>query len=175
MLLTTLPSAGPIGSAAFRHSARVYRPLLMTAAANVARRRMATATASGAPVNPDKLSSKGTEEPLHQGVEGLHISMYTAFCFCFVSSDTERVLNNGGAGDVLPSPSSTQQIKGDWVLFHPVYSPEELKAVDVSHCDGGPITELDKSYFYFCRVQVLHKTPEKFSDKFAFWLVKLSR
>ena len=72
MLLTTLPSAGHIGSVAFRHSARVYTPLLMTATANVARRRMATA--SGAPVNPDKLSSKGTKEPLHQGVEGPHIS-----------------------------------------------------------------------------------------------------
>jgi hypothetical protein len=88
MLLTTLPSAGLIGSAAFRHSARVYTPLLMTTAANVARRRMATATGSGAPVNPDKLSSKGTKEPLHQGVEGLHISTYSiplfVFAFCFV-------------------------------------------------------------------------------------------
>src|SRR6266576_4822352 len=119
MLLTTLSSAGPI---AFRHSARVYTPVLMTVAANVARRRIATA--SGAPINPDKLSSKGNKEPLHQGVEGLHISTFTAFCFFF------RVLNNGGAGDVLPPPSTTQQIKGDWVLFHPVYSPEELKAVD---------------------------------------------
>ena len=79
MLLMTIPSAGHIGSVAFRHSARVYTPLLMTAAANVARRRMATT--SGAPVEPDKLSSKGTE-PLHQGVEGPHIStLYTTFCF----------------------------------------------------------------------------------------------
>lgn len=23
-------------------------------------------------------------------------------------------------------------VRGDWVLFHPVYTPEELKAVDVS-------------------------------------------
>jgi hypothetical protein len=83
MLLTTLASAGPIGSVAFRHSARVYTPLLMTAA-SVAHRRMATT--SGAPVNPDKLSSKGTEEPLHQGVEGLHISTHTAFSFVQVWS-----------------------------------------------------------------------------------------
>jgi hypothetical protein len=76
MLLSTLSSAGPIGSVAFRHSARVYTPLLVTAAANVARRRMATQAPSGAPVNPDKLSSKGTKEPLHQGVEGPHISTY---------------------------------------------------------------------------------------------------
>ena len=54
----------------------------------------------------------------------------------------ERVLNNGGVGDLLPPPSTTQHINGDWVLFHPVYSPEELKAVEVSHGGGGPpITE----------------------------------
>jgi hypothetical protein len=37
------------------------------------------------------------------------------------------------AGDLLPSPTTpTQLIKGDWVLFHPVYTPDELKAVEVS-------------------------------------------
>jgi hypothetical protein len=77
MLLTTLPSAGHIGSVVFRHSAKAYTPLLMTAVANVARRRITTP--SGGPVNPDKLSSKETKEPLHQGVEGPHISTYTAF------------------------------------------------------------------------------------------------
>lgn len=32
-----------------------------------------------------------------------------------------------------PGPASTvpTMVRGDWVLFHPVYSPEELKAVDV--------------------------------------------
>jgi len=50
----------------------------------------------------------------------------------FLASDMERVLKNG-AGDLLPQPSTTQQINGDWVLFHPVYSSEELKAVEVSH------------------------------------------
>lgn len=87
MLLMTLPSAGPIGTAVFRHSTRVYTPLLMTAAASVARRRMATA--SGVPVNPDGLSSKGTKEPLHQGVEGPHISAYTTFCFVRYGACTE--------------------------------------------------------------------------------------
>jgi hypothetical protein len=79
-----------MGSVAFRHSARVYTPLLMTAAARVARRRMATRAAAGAPVYvnpPDNLtlssSSKGTKEPPHHGVEGLHISSYTAFCVSY--------------------------------------------------------------------------------------------
>jgi len=90
MLLTTLSSAVPMGSVAFRHSARVYTPLLMTAAARVARSRMATQAAAGAPVNvnpPDSLtlssSSNGTKEPPHQGAEGLHISTYTAFCVSY--------------------------------------------------------------------------------------------
>ena len=28
--------------------------------------------------------------------------------------------------------SEVEEIKGDWVLFHPVYTPDELKAVEVS-------------------------------------------
>jgi len=114
-----LSSAVPTGTVGFRHSLRVFTPLLMSAA----RRRMAT----GAPI--DNLSSKGIKEPLHKGVEGPHIR------------------------DVLPPPTTqTQQINGDWVLFHPVYTPEELKAVEV-----------------------LHRNPLTFSDKFALGLVKLCR
>lgn len=130
MLLARLPSAGHIASVASRHSTRVYAPLLMTAAANVVRRRITTA--GGAPVNTDKLNSKGTKEPLHQGVEGPHISRHTAFCYVARAETTVTV----PVGDLLPPPSTTQQINGDWVLFHPVYSPEELKAVEVS--DGDP-------------------------------------
>ena len=37
------------------------------------------------------------------------------------------------AEDLLPTPTaSTQQIQGDWVLVHPVYTSAELKAVEVS-------------------------------------------
>ena len=93
MLLTTLSSAVPMGSVAFRHSARVYTPLLMTAAARVARSRMTTHAAAGASVNvnpPDNLklsnssnvTSKEPQAP-HQGAEGLHISTYTAFCVSY--------------------------------------------------------------------------------------------
>ncbi len=48
----------------------------------------------------------------------------------FHSLNEGRALNND-AGDILPPPSTTQQFNGDWVLFHPVYSLEELKAVEV--------------------------------------------
>jgi len=43
-------------------------------------------------------------------------------------------------------------VRGDWVLFHPVYTPEELRSV-----------------------QVLHRDAKTFSDKFASSLVKLAR
>ncbi|KAJ7601061.1 AOX, alternative oxidase mitochondrial precursor [Mycena floridula] len=43
-------------------------------------------------------------------------------------------------------------INGDWVLFHPVYSPEELKAV-----------------------QVLHRDAKTISDKVAYGMVRLAR
>jgi hypothetical protein len=33
--------------------------------------------------------------------------------------------------DLLPT-TTTKEINGDWVLFHPVYTQEELKAVEVS-------------------------------------------
>jgi hypothetical protein len=37
----------------------------------------------------------------------------------------------------IKTPES-QKITGDWVLFHPVYTPSELKAVDVSGACGVP-------------------------------------
>ncbi|KAF8194252.1 alternative oxidase [Pholiota molesta] len=33
----------------------------------------------------------------------------------------------------IPAQKVPDKIQGDWVLFHPVYSPEELKAVEVLH------------------------------------------
>ncbi|KAJ7674062.1 alternative oxidase-domain-containing protein [Mycena polygramma] len=43
-------------------------------------------------------------------------------------------------------------VRGDWVLFHPVYTPEEVKAV-----------------------HVLHKSANTVSDKIAYGLVKIAR
>lgn len=41
--------------------------------------------------------------------------------------------------DMLPplKAPETQRITGDWVLFHPVYTPSELKAVEVGGACGG--------------------------------------
>ncbi|KAJ7061338.1 alternative oxidase-domain-containing protein [Mycena amicta] len=53
-----------------------------------------------------------------------------------------------------PGPVSTvpTMVRGDWVLFHPVYSHEELKAVEV-----------------------LHKEAQTLADKMAYRLVRLAR
>ncbi|KAF9007667.1 alternative oxidase [Hymenopellis radicata] len=54
-----------------------------------------------------------------------------------------------------PGASSTLPMHGDWVLFHPVYTPEELKSVEVQ--------------------QNLHREAQTISDKVAYNLVKLCR
>ncbi|KAF9530701.1 alternative oxidase [Crepidotus variabilis] len=54
-----------------------------------------------------------------------------------------------------PGPASTlppKDFRGDWMLFHPVYSPDELTAV-----------------------KVLHRKPENLGDKVAFGLVMFAR
>ncbi|THV05241.1 alternative oxidase [Dendrothele bispora CBS 962.96] len=57
------------------------------------------------------------------------------------------------ASTVNTQSSGTRAIvHGDWVLFHPVYTPEELRSVEV-----------------------LHREAKSFSDKLAASLVKLSR
>jgi ubiquinol oxidase len=114
-ILTMLPSTALTGVMTIRRSPQVFMPLLSSAI----RRRIATGPTI------DKLSSKGTREPLHKGAEGPHIST----CCPVIM----RACTHFDAEDLMPSPTtSTQQINGDWVLFHPVYTPEELKAVEVS-------------------------------------------
>ncbi|KIJ64486.1 hypothetical protein HYDPIDRAFT_90376 [Hydnomerulius pinastri MD-312] len=71
-------------------------------------------------------------------------------------------LSNNVAEDLAPSKQTLADpdaistvpatVRGDWVLFHPVYSPEELKSVEV-----------------------LHREAKTISDKFAYNLVRLTR
>ena len=72
--------------------------------------------------------------------------------------------------DMLPLKTpETQKITGDWVLFHPVYTPSELKAVDV----GGTCVALRS--ILIVPVQVLHRSPQTLSDKFAYGLARSCR
>lgn len=67
------------------------------------------ATAAPSSGKSDDLRSKATNEESVKGTEGLHFR------------DATTVI----------SPSDNVHT-GDWVLFHPVYTPEELKSVQVN-------------------------------------------
>lgn len=62
------------------------------------------------------------------------------------------VSKTGVIEDTEKTTAAPPAVHGDWVLFHPVYTPEELRAVEV-----------------------LHRQPQTFSDKVALNLVKLCR
>lgn len=61
-----------------------------------------------------QIESKGINEAAVKGVEGRHYADAPAH------------------NPVTPSFNAESPVTGDWVLFHPVYSPQELKSVTVS-------------------------------------------
>ncbi|KAF8349322.1 mitochondrial alternative oxidase [Amanita rubescens] len=65
---------------------------------------------------------------------------------------TDKKRNENGPLRKEDAVSTVPKFRGDWVLFHPVYTTEELKSVEV-----------------------LHQKPELLTDKLAHGLVKLSR
>jgi hypothetical protein len=53
-------------------------------------------------------------------------------------ADDNKIVPTAGLSEQTHElPPASSILKGDWVLFHPVYTPEELKAVEVS---GAPTT-----------------------------------
>lgn len=60
-------------------------------------------------------------------------------------------------------------VRGDWVLFHPVYNKDEVKAVKV-RLNLIALIKAKSSNF-----QVLHRKRLNFSDSVAYGLVKLAR
>ncbi|EPT05245.1 hypothetical protein FOMPIDRAFT_1139333 [Fomitopsis schrenkii] len=97
--------------------------------ASVARRTFT----SGIPVL-NALTGKKASEPASKGVEGLH------------------------RRDTTPAPPAKQEdsagvpsvVKGDWVLFHPVYTPDELRSVDILHREANTFS--DKVAHTFVRI-----------------------
>jgi hypothetical protein len=47
------------------------------------------------------------------------------------NASTNASLTKADAVSTVPT-----MVRGDWVLFHPVYTPEEMKAVEVCLCLG---------------------------------------
>lgn len=83
----------------------------------------------------DKLGSHATPTP-----PGKHDNTNS-------SSNNDFQLTRPDAVSTLPST-----VRGDWVLFHPVYTQEELRAVEVLHQDARTLP-----------------------DKVAYWLVRFAR
>lgn len=61
------------------------------------------------------------------------------------------------------------------MLFHPVYTPEELKAVEVSGGLALPLKTTDGVSFYFRLWQVMFRDARTFQDKIAAGFVKFLR
>lgn len=97
----------------------------------------------------DGLSKKPVDQKAAPGTEGLHRGMshhtsnsysnsLTVLFVCVWcvrvavlriedKNPTERALTKHDAVSTVPT-----MVRGDWVLFHPVYSPEELRSVQAS-------------------------------------------
>ena len=107
MMLVQLPAcaAGLSSLAARRSLTFASRPALAYALS--ARRTLATTTQGRSQIESkriDEVSSKGTEGPHY--------------------ADTIR--------QPAVSSQNDAEVTGDWVLFHPVYSSNELKAIEVN-------------------------------------------
>lgn len=82
------------------------------------------------------LTGKKATEPASKGVEGLHKREF------YLLRWTSALKAEVHIGDKTPTPPANQEgsagvgvpsvVKGDWVLFHPVYTADELRSVDVS-------------------------------------------
>ena len=76
------------------------------------------------------LTTKPTDVKAGKGTEGSHKSKFPRSLpllprLTFFTEDVTATISEESTD--VPSV-----VKGDWVLFHPVYSPSELKAVEVS-------------------------------------------
>lgn len=83
----------------------------------------------------NSLTRKRINEESTTGTEGFHrsetdpstnTSLYSCNSFSEDIPTSNQGLTTPDAVSTLPTI-----VRGDWVLFHPVYSPEELKAVEV--------------------------------------------
>ena len=80
-----------------------------------------------------------------------------------------------------PTPSTSQltktdgvstvptMVRGDWVLFHPVYTPKEMRAVEVR------TIAYDYPNIYLNFIKVLHRDAKTISDKLAYGFVRFAR
>ena len=97
-------------------------------------------TSNGA---PSLQSSRIGDKP---GVEGLHQRMHRPCAAIVYLLQPDPPHLDDSKALTIPDPSkqthellpASSVLRGDWVLFHPVYTPEELKAVEV----GGALPSI---------------------------------
>ncbi len=80
------------------------------------------------------------------------------------SPPSDALLTKADVVSVIPAI-----VKGDWVLFHPVYSPEELRAVEVVTMHFQISHSIDIMF------QVRHREAKTLGDKAASTAVFLAR
>ncbi|KAJ3484248.1 hypothetical protein NLI96_g5778 [Meripilus lineatus] len=117
MLRTTIARSIPL------HSRPLATPLLVAASHH------RTFMWSGFNAKP-ALTSKATNEKASVGVEGPHKKDSPA------SQVSEALTKEGNVTAAAPAV-----VNGDWVLFHPVYTPQELQAVEVMHRDAKTFSD----------------------------------
>jgi len=83
----------------------------------------------------NSLAKKRPNEQADVGTEGFHTSKSSFHIMWGISNYmTEDKRASPSALTHVDAVSTVpQEIRGDWVLFHPVYSQEEMKSVEV-HC-----------------------------------------
>lgn len=74
-----------------------------------------------------------TNEKAKAAAVGPHMSQFDHLCIPCIARLTDLIEDSSLPPVSLPPGGdiSSGGHHGDWVLFHPVYSPEELKAVEV--------------------------------------------
>ncbi|KAG6376958.1 alternative oxidase [Boletus reticuloceps] len=86
----------------------------------------------------NSLAKKRLNEQADIGTEGFHTKDKKAL---------SSVLTQADAVSTVPVP---QDLRGDWVLFHPVYSEEEMKSVEILHKEAKTMS--DKIVYKFARL-----------------------
>jgi hypothetical protein len=110
------------------YSAARHRPLIFRCALKgSAYRSTPVAHIHTGKVDQNSLIKKRTNEEAATGSEGFHRADLAV---------SKKALTEPDAVSTVPA-----EVRGDWVLFHPVYSPEELRSVEILHREAKTISD----------------------------------
>ncbi|GBE84957.1 Alternative oxidase, mitochondrial [Sparassis crispa] len=101
----------------------VRRGLLVQTVSRAPRRTFVSGLAR---MSPTALDSKSADAKAAAGVEGAHRKDVP---------QTGALIKHDAVSTV------PQEVRGDWVLFHPVYTPEELRSVQIMHREAKTLSD----------------------------------